>query len=460
LQANNAMMLIPYILKDAMTVVAMGAIIASAGPTLLIITLFFVVLNALMGLPTLKPEADFSVQLAETWRPLEYVSRVLKQKENAAELRSSNAGLIFLQAIQAVSMHFQSVYRTYIRKTAHFFLLQEIMVPLQSACVLVYVILFVIKGDASKIGLYASLTVASTVLASNLGNVGTNINNILKITLYGERISSFFEAKSEIEPLKPRGLVPPSGQYAVEFSDVSFGYEGAAFSIEHLNLNIVTGQRVAIVGENGAGKTTLTKLLLRLYDVSGGEVLVNGCDIKEYDIHALRLRIGVAFQDVRILAMSLRANLSVYNNATDEQLLNVIHKLGLDDVLKKADGDLDKMVSREFTQDGIALSGGEAQRLVLARLFTGSFGLLILDEPSSALDPLAEYSLMETILDASNTSTTIMIAHRLSTVRDFDIIYHMEHGEIIESGSHDELMTKRGKYYEMFMRQAENYQEH
>ena len=246
---------------------------------------------------------------------------------------------------------------------------------------------------------------------------------------------------------------------SIELRDVSFKYDKASFGFEHLNLHIQPGQRIAIVGENGAGKTTLTKLLLRLYDTSGGEVLINGVNIKDYDVHKLRLHIGVAFQDVRVLAMSLRDNLTVYHDVPDEQLLEVIEKLGLDGVLEKADGDLNKMVSREFTEDGVALSGGEAQRLTLARLFTGEFGLLVLDEPSSALDPLAEYKLMQIILDASNTATTIMIAHRLSTVRDFDVIYHMEDGAILESGTHDELMAAQGKYCEMFTRQAENYQD-
>jgi ATP-binding cassette subfamily B protein len=126
-------------------------------------------------------------------------------------------------------------------------------------------------------------------------------------------------------------------------------------------------------------------------------------------------------------------------------------------VLDKSGGSLDVQVSREFTEDGIILSGGEAQRVALARLFTGPFGLLLLDEPSSALDPLAEYKLMQVILDKSNTATTIMIAHRLSTVRDFDIIYHMDNGKIIEIGTHDELMTAHGKYFDMFTKQAENY---
>ena len=156
--------------------------------------------------------------------------------------------------------------------------------------------------------------------------------------------------------------------------------------------------------------------------------------------------------------MSLRDNLTVYNDVSDERLYEVLDKLGLSEVLKKANGNLNTMVSREFTEDGISLSGGEAQKLMLARLFTKSFGLLILDEPSSALDPLSEVKLMKNILDISNTATTIMITHRLSTVRDFDCIYHIENGRIIESGTHDELMSNKGKYYEMFVKQGENYQ--
>jgi ATP-binding cassette subfamily B protein len=135
-------------------------------------------------------------------------------------------------------------------------------------------------------------------------------------------------------------------------------------------------------------------------------VLINGRDIREYDVHALRRRIGIAYQDVRILAMSLRENLTVYNDATDEELYEVIDRLGLRSVLDRSGAGLDAQVSREFTENGIVLSGGEAQRAALARLFIGSFGLLLLDEPSSALDPLAEHRLMQVILDRSNAATT------------------------------------------------------
>ena len=211
------------------------------------------------------------------------------------------------------------------------------------------------------------------------------------------------------------------------------------------------------MGENGAGKSTLLKLLIRLYDVSDGAVLINGRDIRDYDIHALRMKIGVAFQDVRILAMSLRDTLTVYGDAPDEKLIQAMETLGLEQVLERVDGNLDTMVSREFTENGVVLSGGEAQRLALARLLAGHFGLLILDEPSAALDPLAEAKLMETIDQMAKNATTVMIAHRLSTVRDFDVIHYVEHGTIVESGSHDSLMALQGKYYTMFTTQAKKY---
>ena len=459
IHAQNVMMFLPDILRGIATMIAMIAIIVTVGPVLLGITVFFVILNAIVGIPAIKPTADYNVSLTDAWRPLDYISRMLITKENAAELRSSGAGQKLLHTINAAMANFQKIYKRYIKKVAPFYLLQGAISPIQAACILVYVIFFVIAGDKSQIGLYASLTIASTALADSLNDAAGSIMQMLQCIANGEKVAEFFEADSEIEPVKENALPAPEGNYEVEFKNVSFGYENTAFAIKDLNLHISPGQRIAIVGENGAGKTTLTKLLLRLYDVNNGSVLINGRDIKDYDIHQLRLHTGVVFQDIRILAMSLRDNLTAYHNVSDEKLLEIIEKLDLGDILKKADGNLDTMISREFTEDGIALSGGEAQKLMIARLFTGPFGLLILDEPSSALDPLAEARLMNNLLDVSNTATTIMIAHRLSTVRNFDVIYHIENGKIIESGTHDELMVSKGKYYEMFVSQGENYKQ-
>ncbi len=456
--AQNVVMILPDILRGISTTVAMTAIIATVGPVLLGITVFFVILNALAELPLIKPNADFEVSLTDVWRPMEYTGRVLKTKENAAELRASDAGIKLLKTINVSMNSFQKIYKQFMKKVTPFYLLQGAISPIQAACILAYIILFVINGDKSQIGLYASLTVAGTALASNLSDAASSIIQILGCIANGENIAEFFEAESVIEPENGNAISAPSGNYEIEFKNVSFGYDETSSLLKNFNLHIKPGQRVAIVGENGAGKTTLTKLLLRLYDVNRGELLINGRNIKDYDIHGLRLQMGVVFQDVRVLAMSLRDNLTVYNDVPDDKLQEVMEKVGLSELFKRADCNFDTMISHEFTEDGISLSGGEAQKLMLGRLFTKSFGLLILDEPSSALDPLSEVKLMQNILHISNTATTVMIAHRLSTVRNFDCIYHIENGRIIESGTHDELMSNKGKYYEMFIKQGENYQ--
>ena len=352
---------------------------------------------------------------------------------------------------------FRKEYKGFAKKIMPIAFIQGLLSPIQVAVILTYIVLFIIDGDINKIGLYASLTAATTVLSGNLTGIFGNVNILLRNTVQGEEIKKFFDAKSEIETPAENKLLPPEDVFDLELRNVSFGYDNSNFSISNINMNIKAGQRIAIVGENGAGKSTLVKLLLRLYDVSDGEILINGTNVKDYDVHKMRMRIGTAFQNERILAMTLRENLSIYHNVSDEKLIEVINKVGLNKICKNADG-LDAPISREFEENGIVLSGGEAQRLAIARLFTGDFGMLLLDEPSSALDPFAEANLMKNILDIANTSTTIMVAHRLSTVRDFDMIYYMENGKIAETGTHDELMALGGKYCEMFKTQGEKYQ--
>jgi ATP-binding cassette subfamily B protein len=238
---------------------------------------------------------------------------------------------------------------------------------------------------------------------------------------------------------------------------LNFKYENSGFGLKNINLKINSGEKIAVVGENGAGKSTLVKLLLRLYDVTDGDILINNISIKEYDIKSLRKRIGVAFQNPNVYALSFAENIELYNKTDENKLTEILEALGLNDILKKNNADFSVEVTKEFDENGIMLSGGEVQKIGLARLMTGNFGLLLLDEPSSALDPLAEYEMNKIILSHSNLSTTVMVAHRLSTIRDADRIILIEEGNIKEIGTHDELMKMNGRYCEMFTKQAENY---
>jgi ATP-binding cassette subfamily B protein len=188
-----------------------------------------------------------------------------------------------------------------------------------------------------------------------------------------------------------------------------------------------------------------------LYDVNSGDIVINGVPIKDYYVQSLRKRIGAAFQNPNVYALSFADNINLYNEANIEKIAEISKVLGLDDILKKNNAEITSEVTKEFDEKGIILSGGEVQKIGLARIMTGDFGLILLDEPSSALDPIAEYEMNKLILDSSNKSTTIMVAHRLSTIRDTDRIV------LVENGTHDELMSIYGKYCEMFTKQSENY---
>lgn len=318
------------------------------------------------------------------------------------------------------------------------------------------------------IGNFVGLMTASTILKNHLSQLFDFMKSGNMLSYYAERLKAFEQLESPIEGEAGEGgenrgghgfaVLDETRPFEIEFQDVSFSYPGSKFQIHNLNLTIGRGQKIAIVGENGGGKTTLTKLLLRLYDVDSGRILVNGKDIREYDVHRLRALIGVAFQDTHIYAMSMRDNLTLYaEKARREEIEAVSRLLSLDKVLRKNKADLDSAMTREFDEAGILLSGGEAQRLALARLFLKDFGLLILDEPSAALDPAAEYELNKLIFTRASMQTAIMISHRLSSVREADCIYLMHNGTVAERGTHEELMAEKGLYFDLFTKQRERY---
>jgi len=299
-----------------------------------------------------------------------------------------------------------------------------------------------------SVGTIAGMFAAAGRLNDMLNQLVSFSGRMMEASLYTDKIRGFFELPSEIEP-QTAGIAPPEGAFALELRDVSFSYPNSGFALQNISLSVAPGEKIAIVGENGAGKSTLAKLLLRLYDVGGGEILYDGADVRDYDVHQLRRKIGVAFQDAQLYALSVRENMEAYNAADDATLRDILDKVDLH-------VGLDTAVTREFDDSGVIFSGGQAQKLGLTRLLHGDFGLLLLDEPSSALDPLAEYRMTRLIFEESRT-TTIMVAHRLSTIRNADRIYLIDGGCVAECGTHDELIVLGGRYAEMCSKQAENY---
>ena len=241
----------------------------------------------------------------------------------------------------------------------------------------------------------------------------------------------------------------------IEIKNMSFTYPGNdKETLKNINLTIKPYEKIALVGYNGAGKTTLTNLLLRLYDADEGEILIDGENIKDMTVASHRDRFSAVFQDFQTFACSVGENVALDTDPDEEGVFEALRHSGFSKELPKG---IDTEMLREFDDEGIMLSGGESQKVAIARAFYKKCPYIILDEPSANLDPIAEYNLNKAMLEAADNKTVIFISHRLSTTVIADRIYVMENGEIIESGSHDELMKMNGTYAKMFTLQAEKY---
>ena len=242
---------------------------------------------------------------------------------------------------------------------------------------------------------------------------------------------------------------------SIKFNNVSFTYPGNDKpTLKNISFEIKPYQKIALVGYNGAGKTTLTNLLLRLYDVTEGSITVDGKDIREWDKKAYHRNFAAVFQDFALFGASLGENVSM-NSTPDKERVEAALKES--NFTKTFENGTDTILLREFDDNGASLSGGEAQKVAVSRVFYKDCPFAILDEPSANLDPVSEYALNEAMVRAAKEKSVIFISHRLSTTVMADVIYMLENGEIVESGSHEELMAKNGKYAYMFNLQADKY---
>ncbi len=279
-----------------------------------------------------------------------------------------------------------------------------------------------------------------------------------EISMYAQKMKNFLDIQPKIVSTDKKPL--PDKPTEIELRNVSFGYnEKDGYILNNVSMKLDPYSKIAIVGYNGAGKTTLIKLIMRLYDPNEGEILLDGVNIKEYDVQEYRRKIGTVFQDFKIFAATVKENvlLDFAENGADNDVLNAIEKSGFAERLSTLSDGLSTNLTTEFEENGVNLSGGEGQKLAVARVFYKDANLIILDEPSSALDPIAEYHLNHSMLTAAENKSVVFISHRLSTTRIADRIYMLEKGRIIEEGSHGELLSRKGKYAEMWRVQAGQY---
>lgn len=287
-------------------------------------------------------------------------------------------------------------------------------------------------------------------------NIANSFSELSSMALYFQNLHDFFDYES---PVKNGSLTAPEFE-SIEFCNVSFRYPTAEkYALRNVSLKINKGTTSAVVGINGAGKTTFVKLLLRFYDVTEGEILYNGVNIKEYDLQSLRMRFATVFQDYKTFALSVNENVMCRECSDDDKKTaeSALKKSGVWERVCELPQRADTVLTREFDENGAGLSGGEAQKTAVARMFARDFDIAVLDEPSSALDPIAEYKMYSNLIEATKNKTVIYISHRLSSAVLSDCIYVLGGGTLLESGTHSELMKKGGEYSKMFALQASSY---
>ncbi|MBI4542423.1 MAG: ABC transporter ATP-binding protein, partial [Gemmatimonadetes bacterium] len=328
-----------------------------------------------------------------------------------------------------------------------------------------WIIYLTVTGYRSAAGLF-TLGVL-TFLAASFRQSRDLIQRILLATsqiyeqsLYLSDLFTFFGMRPAIASRDGARPVPRPVREGFEFRDVGFRYPGSeAWAVRHLSFRLNPGERLALVGENGAGKTTLVKLLARLYDPDEGLILLDGADLRDYDVPALYRAIGVIFQDFVRYELVLRENIGVGEIGAVLDLPKVeraAERSLASDLARRLPSRYEQMLGRRF-EGGIELSGGEWQKVALARAYLREAEVLILDEPTAALDARAEYQVFRRFAELTRGKMAVLISHRFSTVRMADRILVLERGEITESGTHGELVARGGTYAELFSLQAAGY---
>jgi ATP-binding cassette subfamily B protein len=457
---------VTWFLGNLVTIGAMTAILASISPLLIILVVGTTLINFATQIYWNKQSAERSKSGVKPRRRADYLRRLLFNTAAAGDLRSTRVTAPLMNAYGRSIDDRVNIMKKYMKKEFLVDIFQSVLGYSSTFIIVIYVAWGLLNGRIADIGVFATMLGAAQALSGRLSNLSWMLSNLNQAAVYAGQVRTFFDIKPVLEIAA--GQEAPDGTLSVALRGVNFCYPNSKFCLKDINISAAAGEHIAIVGENGAGKSTLAKLLLRLYEAHSGDILLNGKPIQSYDVHSLRDRVGISFQATNVYALTLRENLQIYRHADDKRLKEILEAVGLgrkfaeketpqEETADGACNPLDTELTCEFEEKGILLSGGEAQKLGLARLLAGDFGLILLDEPSSALDPIAEYEMTKLMFSRVNATTTIMIAHRLSTVRDADRIYLIADGAVAEVGTHDELMHLGGKYAEMFTKQAENY---
>ena len=398
-------------------------------------------------------------------RQMNYYSDTMVNKDMVKEIRMFDLGDTFIDKYKSVfEGYYAGMRKLIVRENAW-----QIGVTVISSivnCAFFALVAYKVFDGQIQIGDYTLYTGALTSIASTVASLIAVSANVYEGTLYIDNLMSFMKVESKIVPTSETPEHVLRGKpHTIEFVNVSFAYPGTdRMVLKNINLTIRPGETAVLVGLNGAGKTTFIKLLTRLYDPTEGVILLDGKDIREYDVRELYAMFGIIFQDFGRYAFDVSENIRFGDVGRDadadaDAVKQAAVASNADEFIERLPHGYNTPLMRVFEPSGVELSIGQWQKLAIARAFYSTSDILILDEPTASLDPIAEQEIFNQFDQLRRDKTTIFVSHRLSSATVASKIIVLEYGELVEEGTHRELMDKKGKYYELFSTQARRYVE-
>ena len=441
-------------------VIAVGTLIITIDPIFLILAFLPFLCTLLIGKKRNRLKYDYNMRNKEVARQRDYVRRTFYLNDFSKEMRLTEMWKVMYKRMHSSISEMKGIVDKYGYKMMFFRYLFDFVFD-----VVVYSGTIVLAAFKTLV-LKNMLLGECFVVINSITNIAGSVNHMGDVffkldanSLYVDNLRDFLEY--EVHIAEDENAPAVSSFEKLELRNMTFGYEGQTTpALSNVNLTVNVGEKIAIVGHNGAGKTTLIKLLQRLYDPNEGEILLNGENIKNYRLSSYRNLFGTVFQDYRLFATTIAENVMLRGDITDEDraiVKEALERSGIYSKIESLSNGVDSNVTREFDNEGAMFSGGEAQKISIARIFAGKQEIIIMDEPTSALDPIAEQEMYRNMFEACEGKTVIFISHRLSSATMADRVYMFENGEIIEQGTHSELLAMNGKFADMWHKQADTY---
>lgn len=451
------------IMSTLISVISFIAILWAVSPFAPAIMLAVSIPSAIISFTYRKKNFNYIRRKSKDRRELSYYNGLMTNKDMAKELRIFSLNDSFTEKYQSIfKRYFKGLKSLYIKEGIWNIVLAVISAV--ATCALYLYIAYGVYKGTMEVGNYSLYTGALSSISSGVTTLISTISSIYEGTLFIDNLIVFMDEKQTVVPLlsEPRRAEHHKG-HKIELKNVSFRYPGTERDvIKNFSATLEPGETVVLVGLNGAGKTTLIKLITRLYDPTEGQILLDGHDIREYELEDLYSLYGIIFQDFGKYALTVKENIhlsKIRDKMNEEEIENAAKMSSASDFISRLPDKYETPLMRYFEENGIELSIGQWQKLSIARAFYSDSDILILDEPTASLDAIAEQEIYSQFDTLRKDKTTIFVSHRLSSATVADKILVIDGGVLVEEGSHAELMQKHGIYYELFSTQAKRYME-